>query len=217
VPVFARVTTESGSQLGAALVLLRFLVAVPIGAIAGGWLVRRWPAGLITAGGMVVSAGAFVAMTSWGPTSLNSLGATVTLAACGLGFGLALAPVNAALLLATAPAVHGLSSALLVVARMVGMLVGISALTTIGLTRFYAVEASIPPPDRLCPRRPTDCAQYVTLLREAGLTQLHTVFAGAAVCALVAAALALVLLRSSDTSGTASGGRTAALGVTPDR
>ena len=217
VPVFARLTTESGSQLGAALVLLRFLVALPIGAIAGGWLVRRWPAGLITAGGMAVSTGAFVAMTTWGPTSLNGVGATVTLAACGLGFGLALAPVNAALLLATAPAVHGLSSALLVVARMVGMLVGISALTTIGLTRFYAVEASIPSPNRLCPRRPTDCAEYVTLLREAGLTQLHTVFAGAAVCALVAGVLALVLLRSSDTSGAASAGRTAALGVAPDR
>ena len=217
VPVFARVTTESGSQLGAALVLLRFLVALPIGAIAGGWLVRRWPAGLVTAGGMALSTGAFVAMTTWGLTSLNGVGATVTLAACGLGFGLALAPVNAALLLATAPAVHGLSSALLVVARMVGMLVGISALTTIGLTRFYAVEASIPSPNRLCPRRPTDCAEYVTLLREAGLTQLHTVFAGAAGCALVAGVLALVLLRGSDTSGAASAGRTAALGVATDR
>jgi MFS family permease len=217
VPVFARVTTESGSQLGAALVLLRFLVALPVGAIAGGWLVRRWPAGLITAGGMAVSTGAFLVMTTWGPTSLNGVGATVTLAACGLGFGLALAPVNAALLLATAPAVHGLSSALLVVARMVGMLVGISALTTIGLTRFYAVEASIPSPNRLCPRRPTDCAEYVTLLREAGLTQLHTVFAGAAVCALVAGVLALVLLRGSGTPGAASAGRTAALGVAPDR
>jgi hypothetical protein len=78
---------------------------------------------------------------------------------------------------------------------MVGMLVGISALTTIGLTRFYVVEESIPPPTRLCPANPTTCPEYVTLLREAGLTQLHTVFAGAAVCALAAALLALVLLR----------------------
>ncbi|HWL96682.1 MAG TPA: MFS transporter [Nocardioidaceae bacterium] len=217
VPVFARVTTESGSQLGAALVLLRFLVALPIGAIAGGWLVRRWPAGLVTAGGMAVSTGAFVAMTTWGSTSLDGPGATVALAACGLGFGLALAPVNAALLLATAPAVHGLSSALLVVARMVGMLVGISALTTIGLTRFYAVEASIPSPNRLCPRTPTDCPEYVALLREAGLTQLHTVFAGAAVCALVAGVLALVLLRGPDISGARSAGRTGALGYVHER
>ncbi len=217
VPVFARVTTESGSQLGAALVLLRFLVALPVGAIAGGWLVRRWPAGLVTAGGMAVSTGAFVAMTTWSSTSLDGLAATVALAACGLGFGLALAPVNAALLLATAPAVHGLSSALLVVARMVGMLVGISALTTIGLTRFYTVEASIPSPNRLCPRTPTDCPEYVALLREAGLTQLHTVFAGAAVCALVAGVLALVLLRGPDISGAQSAGRTGALGVVPER
>jgi MFS family permease len=195
VPVFARLTTEPGSQLGAALVLLRFLLALPVGAIAGGWLVRRLPAGAVTAAGMFASAAAFVAMTGWGARSLDGPPATLALVVGGLGFGVALAPVNAALLSATAPNVHGLSSALLVVARMIGMLVGISALTTIGLARFYAMEESIPSPERLCPARPTDCEEYVGLLREAGLSELHTVFAGAAVCAVVAGVLALVLLR----------------------
>ncbi|MDQ4084485.1 MAG: MFS transporter [Actinomycetota bacterium] len=217
VPVFARLTTHPDSQLGAAVVLLRFLLALPVGALAGGWLVRRFSAGLVTATGMVAAAGAFTAMTTWGSRTLDTPWSTVALAAGGFGFGLALAPVNAALLAATAPAVHGVSSALVVVARMVGMLVGISALTTIGLARFYAVESTIPPPTRLCPRTPTDCDRYVDLLRDAGLTQLHTVFAGAAGCALVAAVLAVLLLRGHDAARGLSGIRTGGLGQSTDR
>ncbi|MDQ4007124.1 MAG: MFS transporter [Actinomycetota bacterium] len=218
VPVFARLTTHPGSQLGAALVLLRFLLALPVGALTGGWLVRRYSAGLVTAAGMVASAGAFVSMTRWDERSLDGFGATLSLVVCGLGFGLALAPVNAALLAATAPAVHGVSSALVVVARMVGMLVGISALTTIGLARFYAVEESIPPPTRLCPDDPSSCDPYVALLRDAGLTQLHTVFVGAAVCAVVAAVLGVLLLHlRAPGTGPASVIRTGGLGQSTEQ
>jgi MFS transporter, DHA2 family, triacylglyceride efflux pump len=217
VPVFARVTTEPDSQLGAALVLLRLLLALPVGALTGGWLLHRFTAGHVTAAGMTASAAAFVAMTAWDERSLDDAGATAALVVCGLGFGLALAPVNAALLAATAPAVHGISSALVVVARMVGMLVGISALTTIGLARFYAIEASIPSPTRLCPENPATCRPYISLLREAGLTQLHTVFAGAALCALVAAVLGLLLLRGHDAARGLSGIRTGGIGQSTDR
>ena len=121
--------------------------------------------------------------------------ATVPLVLTGLGFGLALAPVNAALLAATADHVHGVSSALLVVARMVGMLVGISALTTIGLRRYYAVQVDLPSPTDVCSSG-TQCAAYTRLLTEAGLAQLQTVFVGAAGCAVVAAVLALLLFRA---------------------
>ena len=46
--------------------------------------------------------------------------------ACGLGFGVAIAPVNASILASVRDQMHGLASALVVVARMIGMLVGIS-------------------------------------------------------------------------------------------
>ncbi len=89
---------------------------------------------------------------------------------------------------------HGVTSALLVVARMVGMLVGISALTTIGLRRYYAVQVDLPAPSDVCSSG-TQCDAYTRLLKEAGLEQLHTVFVGAAFCALVAGLLALLLFR----------------------
>ena len=198
IPIFARVTVSPDSQLGAALVLVRLLVALPVGALTGGYLTRRMPAGLVTATGMLLAAGGFTAMAQWGLDSLRHPVATVPLVAAGLGFGLALAPVNAALLAATDDAVHGVTSALLVVARMVGMLVGVSALTTIGLRRYYAVQVALPSPGEVC-HRSTQCDAYTRLLKEAGLAQLQAVFWGAAVCALVAAVAAVVLFRSART------------------
>ncbi|MDF2966414.1 MAG: transporter [Nocardioidaceae bacterium] len=201
IPFFARLTVYPDSQLDAALVLVRFLVALPVGALVGGWLLRRVAPGLLAATGMVLAAAAFVLMTGWDAESLRSAAATVPLVLGGFGFGLAVAPVNAALLAVTDHSVHGVSSALLVVSRMVGMLVGISALTTIGLRRFYAVSADVPPVQELCPQTPTDCPEYGDRLLAAGLAQLDAVFLGAAVCALVAAGLAVLTLRGSHVAG----------------
>jgi hypothetical protein len=198
VPIFARVTVYPDSQLEAALVLVRLLVALPVGALVGGYLTRRFPAGTVTALGMALAATGFAWMAQWGPTSLADPVATVPLVATGLGFGLALAPVNAALLAATDDAVHGVTSALLVVARMVGMLVGISALTTVGLRRYYAEQVDLPSPTDVCAAG-TQCAEYTNMLKEAGLAQLQTVFVGAALCAAVAGLMALVAFRTAQT------------------
>ena len=197
VPLFARATTTPGDQLGAALVLLRLLIAVPVGAVAGGWLCRTVPPRAVAAAGMALAAVAFVGMTGWDDRSLDGAGSTVVLAAAGLGFGLAIAPVNAVLLAVTRSEVHGTAGALAVVARTVGMLVGLSLLTAVALRRFTTEIAAIGSPVELCPDSPADCAPYETAAEAAVLTQLHTVFAGAAVAAALAAVAALVLLRGA--------------------
>ena len=195
IPLFARLTAHPDSQLLAALVLVRFLVALPVGALAGGYLVRVAPPGIVTAVGMALAAAGFAWMSTWGADSLSAPSASVPLVLAGLGFGLALAPVNAALLAATAPAVHGVASALLVVARMVGMLVGISALTTVGLHRYYAVQGRLPTPAEICGSA-TGCPEYTSLLKEAGLAQLEAIFVGAAVSAIAGGMVALTTFRS---------------------
>jgi hypothetical protein len=158
-------------------------VALPIGAVLGGWLLRRAPAGVLTAVGMLLASGAFLWMAQWGEGSLDLFVSNVPLVAGGLGFGLALAPVNAAMLASTSEDAHGLASALVVVARMVGMLVGISVLTTWGLRRLYA-EADA---------RPHLGTQALAIIEE------QAVFTGAAVAAALAAVLALVLLARART------------------
>src|SRR3954451_20110108 len=199
IPIFARTTVYPDSQLPAALVLVRFLVALPVGAVVGGYLTRRLPAGVVTAAGMALAAFGFGLMSRWDVTSLSGWPANVPLLLGGFGFGLALAPVNAAVLAATGPGVHGLASAGVVVARMMGMLVGVSALTTIGLRRYYAESRDLPPPLQVCGGTTSRCDAFDALLRQAGIAQEHTVFAGAAVCALVAGVVALALLRGVET------------------
>ncbi len=204
IPIFARSTIYPNSQLDAALVLVRFLLALPVGAVIGGYLTRSVPAGVVTAVGMAMAAFGFVLMSRWDVTALESPTVNVALVAGGLGFGLALAPVNAAVLATTADDVHGLASALVVVARMVGMLVGISALTTLGLRRYYVEQADIPSVREVCEGK-SRCDEFNDLLRVAGIAQEHTVFLGAAVCAVVAGLLALWLFRGAETRGLRTG------------
>jgi MFS family permease len=196
IPLFARTTVYPDSQLAAALVLVRFLIALPVGAVIGGYLIRRFSPGVITAVGMLLAAAGFVLMAQWDLTTVEEPIANLGLITGGLGFGLALAPVNAALLAFTDDDVHGVASAFVVVSRMVGMLVGISALTTIGLRRYYAEQGVIPPAREVCDGK-TRCKEFSDLLRVAGIAQEHTVFYGAAVCAVIAAVLALVLFRAA--------------------
>jgi hypothetical protein len=194
IPFFARLTVYRESQVDAAFVLVRFLIALPVGAIIGGVLLRWIRAPFLTGFGMALSAAAFVRMAMWPDDALLHPIETVALVACGLGFGLAIAPVNAALLDHTEGEVHGVVSGLLIVARMVGMLLGISALTTIGLRAFYRASQSIAPITELC-GAPMACGAYREAVRQAGMAQLHAVFVGAAICAALAGLLALVLLR----------------------
>jgi MFS family permease len=204
IPLFARTTVYASSQLMAALVLMRFLVALPVGAVVGGFLTRTLPAGVVTAIGMFLAAAGFLLMARWGVDSLDDVSATLPLLLGGFGFGLALAPVNAAVLASTDDDVHGLASAFVVVARMVGMLVGISALTTIGLRRYYAEQADLPTAREVCEGR-TRCTEFTNLLKVAGIAQEHTVFTGAAVCAAIAGVLALVLFRTAATRSVSTG------------
>ena len=201
IPIFARATTFPTSQLGAALELLRFLIAVPVGAVCGGWLAQRVGNRLVAASGLALTTAAFLAMTRWsagtlgdpfGPAWLHP--SDPVLVACGLGFGLAIAPVNAAILGAVKESMLGVASALVVVARVVGMLVGVSVLTAVGLHAFFATSARLPSAASLCPASPLHCPAYDSLVTGAIVDELRVVFLGAALSAAVAAALALALL-----------------------
>lgn len=204
VPILARTVLDGADQLDAALVLMRFLVALPVGALLGGWLIRFLAVAVVSGAGMVAAAAGLFVVSRWGVGSLDGWTDDVVLVVIGLGFGLAIAPVNAALLAASSASTHGVASALLVAARMMGMLVGLSALTAIGLRRLYAVQTTIESPAVTCPESPTDCGPYDDAVREAIVAQLQATFTGAAACAALAALGAAILLRQAGRSTPAS-------------
>lgn len=195
IPVFARATRYPDSHLGATLVLLQLLVAMPVGALVGGWASNRVPPRVVAATGMVLAAGGLAAMATWDADALSGPASSVALVVAGLGFGLDDAPLNAALLAVTRRAVHGLAASLVVVAKMVGMLVGLSVLTAVGLRVFYAEQAEIGTPIDLCPDTPASCPAYDAATQAAVVQELNAIFTGAAISSLVAAVLAAVLLR----------------------
>ena len=182
VPILARLTV-TGSQTTAALVLVRFLLAVPMGAFVGGWLLRLLGPALVASCGLALAGVGLLVMSGWGHASLQSWPATPVLALVGLGLGLALTPVNAAALESAPGDAHGVVSSLVVLARMVGMVVGLAMLTGIGLHRYYAAVAALPN------------QQDTAALSAAGVVQVQTVFLGGALAAFVAASIALALGR----------------------
>ena len=180
IPLFARLTL-TGSQTTAALLLVRFLVALPIGAFAGGWLLSRIGPAVVASAGLVLAGIGLALMSGWGQGSLESWSTTPVLALAGFGLGLALAPVNAAALADAPGDAHGVVSSLVVLARMVGMVAGLALLTAVGLRRYYATVAALPDQG--------DTAA----LAAAGVVQVQTVFLGGAIAVFLAAGIAVTL------------------------
>ena len=184
VPVLARLA-EGYDETGAALVLVRFLLAVPVGALVGGWSLDRLGDGVVAGVGLLLAAAGLLAMSGWTILSIqDAVPTTLVLVIVGLGMGLALAPINNAVLADSPDHAHGVASALVVVARMVGMVVGLALLTSIGLNRYFEAARHIPDP------LDTDA------LVAAGVVQVQTVFLGGAVAALLGAAIAFTLGRA---------------------
>ncbi|WP_199267810.1 MFS transporter [Mycolicibacterium smegmatis] len=190
----------------AAFLLLRFLIALPIGALIGGWLATRIGDRLVVLIGLLIAAGGFVLISHWSVDVLSdrhNLGLftlpvlDTDLAIVGLGLGLVIGPLTSATLRAVPAAEHGIASAAVVVARMIGMLIGIAALGAWGFYRFNQHLATLAAraagdagsPMSLAERLTAQAVRY----REAYVMMYGDIFLSAAVVCVIGALLGLLI------------------------
>lgn len=134
-------TLDQGA-LDSGLILLALTVPMAMAAFPGGWLTARigyrWPA----LAGLVVALAGFGLMNHWW---VDTTYATMVphLAVTGLGFGLVMAPIAAAVVDAAPAEYRGTASALVIIFRLVGMTIGVSSITTYGLHRVEMLSSRL--------------------------------------------------------------------------
>jgi MFS family permease len=202
VPVLARGVYDLDT-LQSGLLLSRFLLGIPLGAVAGGWLAGRLGPRATAAAGLIAAGIAFVLMSGWDLHELGAanLRASAELVSCGIGFGLVIAPLSLAVLDRAGAEEYGLASSLIVLSRTVGMVLVLAALTAVGLARLQGIvttrhcDTLTAGPGRLSDR----LAAYETCVRGALLQEYREIFLVAAGLCILAALVALMTLPSRAT------------------
>ena len=178
VPLFVNLVLGE-SALEGGVTLMRLTIAVPVGALAGGWLGGRYGLRIVASAGMLLAAAGFAGLQAW-DESPSELLRTVPLLVGGIGFGLVIAPLSAAVLQRVGDEERATAASWLTLSRVTGMLAGAALLTGTGLGRFYARAGTID----------FDSPEFDALVLEAEVSTFREVFVAAAIVMVVAAILA---------------------------
>ncbi|MCH7232964.1 MFS transporter [Glycomyces sp. L485] len=175
---------------GGAVLLLWFLIGLPIGAVLGGRLVARFGERIPAVAGLAAAGAGYLLIAARLPE------VEAGLALAGIALGVVIAPLSAVALSTTPEGQHGMASAAVVVARMMGMLLGIAALTSWSLHRFAEATADLDTPLPFGMSEAEYLQQqevYLEALDAALAAQYSDVFTATAVICLAGAVAALGL------------------------
>jgi MFS family permease len=124
------------------VVLGALAAAMAVGALASGFLARLISLRILTLVGLLVSAGGLGWMSTWSPDAPTNAFA-LSAAVFGAGFGLTVTPRSTAAVEAAGRAAFGAASATVTVARMIGMAIGMAALTAFGSTTITRISNEV--------------------------------------------------------------------------
>ena len=197
VPLIAN-TVMGKSPFTGALWLLRLTGIIPLGAVVGGALVTRLGARPLTVAGLaLVALGMFLA-SRW-DLGIGDPELTGHLLIAGFGFGLVIAPITAHALGSVGDGDRGTAASFVVVSRMMGMTLGLAALSAWGVEHFQALtsglEFPLPNPGEAASVFEARAAKYSADVNDAGLELFRRFFLAASVISLVAIAPALGMKR----------------------
>lgn len=123
--------------------LMRLTAAMAAGAPLGGLLCQRFGYRAPVLMGLALSAAGFYLMRGWG-LDIADPTMSLHLVLGGLGFGLVIAPVATAVVNSVGEDEKAVAASLVTVMRMMGMMVGLSALSAWGMGRFHTLAGGIP-------------------------------------------------------------------------
>ncbi|MHB9114428.1 MAG: MFS transporter [Thermoleophilia bacterium] len=163
------------SEIDGGLLLMRLTIMIPIGALFGGWMADRVGYRATGVFGFLLAGLGFFLIGFW-PDQPGGWTMTRDLMLTGLGFGIVIAPIGATVIASAGQRWMTTGSALVTVMRMVGMTVGLSALSSWGLRRFNGLMEQTTLPlktgDMTQEQYDTLTAAYQSTLNAA----LHTVY-----------------------------------------
>ena len=195
VPLMAN-TVMGKTPLTGAMWLLRMTAAIPVGALAGGWLLMVVGIRPVTVLGLGLTASGLFLVSTW-QVDISEPWLTLHLVIAGLGFGLNNTPIMTRVLSSVGEGYQATAASLVVVTRMLGMTLGLAALSAWGVEHFQSLTAglefSLPQVGEATEVVQAKAAEYSTLLIEAGLALFHNFFRVAGAVALVAIIPALAM------------------------
>jgi MFS family permease len=140
----AILSSEERASIDTALLLGSFTLAMTVGAITGGRLVNRVQPRIAAALGLLTAGIGFAMMSTW-PDRLDLWLQSGTIAIAGLGLGVVIAPIGEVAIRAARDVDYGAASGLVLVARLLGMTIGLAAVTAFGLERLDRRVGDLPP------------------------------------------------------------------------
>jgi EmrB/QacA subfamily drug resistance transporter len=198
VPLFVNLVVETNLERAAVMsgwVLSTLTATMAASSWAGGVLTARLGRRIVVISGVAVVAGGFVLMGSMWDAATGPWEMGLHLAVLGTGFGLVTAPVHDAAVAAAPPDRRGTAGGLVILARLMGLAVGLSGLTAWALHRFEVLRSSLDLPSVGSP----DYSEALEAAQgELTATALGETFLFAAAVAAAAVAVATALRRGSD-------------------
>ena len=177
------------TPLEGGLRLMRMTAAISVGAVLGGIACQRWDYRFPALVGLALAALGFLLMSGW-EVDVGEPALTVHLAMAGLGFGLLIAPIALAATESVGEEDRGTAAAMITAMRLVGMTLGLAALTAWGADRFRGLAPAIQWPFHLAGETAAQFDQrilaYDAQLTDAGMTLFNEFFLIAMAVCLVA-------------------------------
>ena len=141
--VLIKQVSPDDMPLVSGLALLRLTAMIPVGAFLGGWLCSRISCRFTGVLGLLFVATGFYLMSRWS-MDVNWTQITISTLTTGLGFGLVIAPISTTAINAVRATQAGMGAAVVTSLRMVGMMLGLAALTSWGLAYFKHLASQFP-------------------------------------------------------------------------